>query len=132
VIDSDTVRFADGVAYQTSLIATVSPDDRIAADGATYAKALALPAAKGDWSVELRGVTLETIDRASGRNGVCGDLGVTHIALAADRTEDAAIKSLVAAAFAGIDQPGPLATQSRLCGVFVYGPAKIQDSSAPR
>jgi hypothetical protein len=110
--------FDRGVVLYTRTLERGRAGDSIARDGESYA---ALLVGAVETPIELRRVVEQSL--TGGAQSLCGAERPDYVALAADEQAGA----VTVFVFAGGEPPGPVATDSRLCGRFKYaGPAGVR------
>lgn len=104
--------FQKGVILYTRTLHPRRGADLIARGGDSYAAAALGPE---ELEIELRYVTEQVV--SAGATGLCGGERPSFVALA----HQARSTSVTVLVFVGAEAPGPNATDSRLCGTYVYG-----------
>lgn len=119
-LTATSLTFSRGIVYETTFAATVPAAQDYAKDAGTWADLLGV---ESNATVELRGVTSESVGAKAPNGGLCGGDKTTFIALTPTAGTSNA-PALKMAAFKSKTAPNADGNAADLCGTFNYAPRR--------
>jgi hypothetical protein len=111
-IEPDALRFAKGAALATRALAPRGADQLVARGGDSFA---AIAVSSGDLQVEVRAIVSQRLSQ--GAPSLCqNDWMPSYVALVFGQRD----MRVTVILFSGADEPGPNATDSRVCATYAY------------